>query len=122
MMRVLQGAEGESLRVLVCDDERHIVRLIEVNLTRQGHTVSCAYDGHEAIRWLQREEFDLVVIDRDMPDMSGDEVVLWIRTHEPTRDLRVVMLDKERRPDERGGPPGADLYLTKPFNPMDLFR
>lgn len=113
--------EAQGKRVLVCDDERHIVRLLQVNLQRQGYGVTCAYGGREAIERLEREEFDIAVIDREMPDVDGPMVLAWIRAHERTKDMRVIMLDKERSDDGPHDPPGADLYLTKPFNPANIF-
>ena len=112
------GGDGQR-RVLVVDDERHIVRLLQVNLQRQGHTVSVAFTGREAIGLLAREDFDLAVVDRDLPDMTRAEVVDWIRSQERTRGMRVVLLEGKGPPDDRGAPP-ADLFLTKPFDPSRL--
>ena len=102
--------------MLVCDDERHIVRLIQVSLERQGCEATCVHGGREAIACLERETFDLAVVDRDMPDMSGDEVLAWIRADERTRSMRVVLLDKDGRGGD-GPNAGATRFLTKPFNP-----
>lgn len=103
------------MRVLVVDDERHIVRLIRVNLQRQGHAVTCAQGGREAIRLLEREAFDLAVIDGEMA-----ELLAWIRGNKATKDLRVVMMGGDGLPDHPLGPSGgptagANLWLTKPF-------
>jgi two-component system alkaline phosphatase synthesis response regulator PhoP/two-component system response regulator VicR len=117
-------------RVLVCDDERHIVRLLQANLERHGHTVVCAFDGDEAIRILESTGpldlslFDKVVLDAMMPKVDGYEVLRWIRTHERTRDVWVAMMiprAQDRELWERQ-PYRADVYVTKPFNPGDLFR
>ena len=106
-------------RVLVFHDERHIVRLIESNLFRQGYRVTCAYAGKDAIACQKREEFDLSVIDRHIPDIGGLEVLAWIRANERTKDLQVVMLDNEPH-DDGDDPPGptagANLWLSKPFD------
>lgn len=113
-------ALATGARALVCGHERHIVRLIESNLARQGYAVTCAYGGREAISLLERDEFDLAVIDRDMPDVSGQEVLAWIRANERTKDLRVVVLDNDRHDDDPSDPSGptagANLWLTKPFD------
>lgn len=117
-------------RVLVCDDERHVARLLQVNLERQGHTVACAFDGDEAIRLIESAEsfdlpaFDKVVLDAMMPQRDGYEVLTWIRTRERTRDAWVAMMiprAQDRELWERQ-PYRADLYVTKPFSPADLFR
>ena len=100
------------MRVLVVDDERHIVKLIQINLQRQGHAVTCALSGREAIRLLEREAFDLAVIDGEMV-----ELLSWIRENEGTKDLRVFVLGKEHRDDDPPGPTaGANLWLTRPFD------
>jgi len=66
-------------RVLVVDDERHIVRLIQVNLKRQGYDVTCALGGSEAIERLERERFEVVILDLHMPPVGGCEVLRWVR-------------------------------------------
>lgn len=74
--------------MLVCIDERHIARLIQVNLERRGHTVACVFDGDEPIRMLESTEllyvprFDDVVLDARLPKMDGYEVLGWIRVSE----------------------------------------
>ncbi len=111
-------------RVLVCDDERHIVRLVESNLRRQGHEVTCAYDGREAVAVLERETFDWAVVDLMMPYVDGLEVLKWIRTHERSQATKVVLLSAQAGAirDDASLLYRADLYVTKPFDPTDLFR
>lgn len=110
-------------RVLVCDDERPIVRLIQINLERQGHIVTCAYNGVEAITKLSVQEFDLVLLDVVMPLLDGFEVLKWIRKQPALADLPVVMLSVRDKDADvlEGYQQGADMYLTKPFNPAELF-
>lgn len=111
--------EVERQRILVCDDELHIVRLIKVNLERQGHKVVTAASGPEALDKLLSEPFDLAVIDSDLPDMAGREVVASIRANPATAHIRVILLgENEDRDDD--DPPGPDGYLTKLFNPDQL--
>ncbi|MEZ0325146.1 MAG: response regulator [Fimbriimonas sp.] len=78
----------EPKRILVCDDERHIVRLLSVILERQGHQVTCAYGGREAIGLLEKQRFDLAILDPKMPDVDGYQVRDWIMAHEETRTCR----------------------------------
>ncbi|MFY9234002.1 MAG: response regulator [Fimbriimonadaceae bacterium] len=110
-------------RVLVCDDERPIVRLIQINLERQGHTVTCAYNGVEAINKLSEQEFDLVLLDVVMPLLDGFEVLKWIRKQPAMAELAVIMLSVRDKDADvlEGYQQGADMYLTKPFNPAQLF-
>lgn len=111
-----------ALKVLVCDDERHIVRLIQVNLERQGYKVVTAFDGKEGLEKIQSEQPDLVVLDVMMPYMDGFEVLKTIRRDEKTAELPVIMLTAKAQDKDvfEGYHYGADMYLTKPFNPMEL--
>lgn len=113
---------GLPKKVLVCDDERHIVRLIQVNLERLGHEVTVAFDGREAIEKLEVGEFTHAIVDLMMPYLDGMEVLQWIRTHPHTEHLWVgIMTYKAEglaaepelayRPDE---------FIKKPFNPMAI--
>jgi len=109
------------LKVLVCDDERHIVRLIQVNLERQGYQVVTAFDGKEGLEKIQSEKPNLVVLDVMMPYMDF-EVLKSIRREPETENLPVIMLTAKAQDKDvfEGYHYGADMYLTKPFNPMEL--
>ncbi|MCX7799416.1 MAG: response regulator [Fimbriimonadales bacterium] len=110
------------LKVLVCDDERHIVRLIQVNLERQGYQVVTAFDGKEGLEKIRSEKPDIVVLDVMMPYMDGFEVLRSIRREPETESLPVIMLTAKAQDKDvfEGYHYGADMYLTKPFNPMEL--
>lgn len=110
------------LKVLVCDDERHIVRLIQVNLERQGYTVVTAFDGKEGLEKIRAEKPDLVVLDVMMPYMDGFEVLKNLRKEPETESIPVIMLTAKAQDKDvfEGYHYGADMYLTKPFNPMEL--
>jgi two-component system alkaline phosphatase synthesis response regulator PhoP/two-component system response regulator VicR len=109
-------------KILVCDDERHIVRLIQVNLERQGYTVVTAYDGKEGLEKVKAEKPDLLVLDVMMPYMDGFEVLKNLRRETDTEALPVIMLTAKAQDKDvfEGYHYGADMYLTKPFNPMEL--
>jgi two-component system, OmpR family, alkaline phosphatase synthesis response regulator PhoP len=110
------------LKVLVCDDERHIVRLIQVNLEREGYKVVTAYDGKEGLEKVRTEKPDLMVLDVMMPYMDGFEVLKALRRDADTADLPVIMLTAKAQDRDvfEGYTYGADMYLTKPFNPREL--
>ncbi|MDX2066640.1 MAG: response regulator [Fimbriimonadaceae bacterium] len=110
------------LKVLVCDDERHIVRLIQVNLERQGYQVVTAYDGKEGLEKIRAEKPNLVVLDVMMPYMDGFEVLKALRREPETENLPVIMLTAKAQDKDvfEGYHYGADMYLTKPFNPIEL--
>ncbi|MEX2243884.1 MAG: response regulator [Fimbriimonadaceae bacterium] len=110
------------LKILVCDDERHIVRLIQVNLERQGWAVVTAYDGKEGLEKVKSEKPDLLVLDVMMPYMDGFEVLKSIRKDPEMEKLPVIMLTAKAQDKDvfEGYHYGADMYLTKPFNPREL--
>ena len=116
------GGKIMPLKILVCDDERHIVRLIQVNLERQGYTVVTAFDGKEGLEKILSDKPDLVVLDVMMPYMDGFEVLKSLRKEPATQDLPVIMLTAKAQDKDvfEGYHYGADMYLTKPFNPMEL--
>lgn len=109
-------------KILVCDDERPIVRLIQVNLERQGYQVVTAFDGKEGLEKIRSEKPNLVVLDVMMPYMDGFEVLKNIRREPETEHLPVIMLTAKAQDKDvfEGYHYGADMYLTKPFNPMEL--
>ena len=109
-------------KILAVDDEKHIVRLVQVNLERQGYQVVTANDGKEALQKVADENPDLVVLDVMMPYMDGFEVLQNLRRNPSTRDIPVIMLTAKAQDADvfKGWQSGVDCYLTKPFNPMEL--
>ncbi|MHB9134751.1 MAG: response regulator transcription factor [Armatimonadota bacterium] len=109
-------------KILAVDDERHIVRLIQVNLERAGYQVVAAYDGREALKKIAEEKPDLIVLDVMMPYMDGLETLKQIRANPEMRNLPVIMLTAKAQDQDvfQGYSHGVDIYLTKPFNPMEL--
>jgi len=109
-------------KILAVDDEKHIVKLVQVNLERQGYEVITAYDGKEALQKVEAEHPDLVVLDVMMPYMDGFEVLQNLRRNPSTRDIPVIMLTAKAQDADvfKGWQSGVDCYLTKPFNPMEL--
>ncbi|MEN6371446.1 MAG: response regulator [Armatimonadota bacterium] len=109
-------------KILAVDDEKHIVRLVQVNLERQGYEVVTANDGKEALEKVKAEHPDLVVLDVMMPYMDGFEVLQNLRRDPATRDIPVIMLTAKAQDADvfKGWQSGVDCYLTKPFNPMEL--
>lgn len=111
-------------KVLVCDDEPHIVRLIQVNLERMGYDVVTAADGREALQILRTFRPNLVMLDVMMPYVDGYEVLRAIRKNPETSKMQVIMLTVRAQEGDaaKAYENGADGYLTKPFNPEDLRR
>lgn len=109
-------------KILAVDDEKAIVRLVQVNLEREGYEVVTAYDGREALEKVASERPDLIVLDVMMPYMDGFEVLQQLKKSPETRDIPVIMLTAKAQDADvfRGWQSGVDCYLTKPFNPMEL--
>jgi len=109
-------------KILVVDDERHIVRLVEVNLQRAGYDVVTAYDGVEALEVFEKEDPDMVVLDVMMPRMDGFEVLKKLQADPNSQDVPVIMLTAKAQDADifRGWSSGVSSYLTKPFNPREL--
>ncbi len=106
-------------RILVVDDEPHIVELVRYNLVQEGFEVSVAYDGHDAIAKAQKDAPDLVILDLMLPYVDGLEVCRHIRKESSVPILMLTAKDGEQ---ERviGLELGADDYVTKPFSPREL--
>ncbi len=111
-------------RILVVDDERLIVLSIRQNLVMAGYQVIEALDGREALEQLEVERPDLVILDVMMPELNGWDVLTCIRDDPELRDTPVIMLTAlGQEGDEREGIiRGADVYLTKPFEPAKLLE
>ena len=109
-------------KILACDDEKNIVRLVQANLERAGYEVVTANDGKEALQKVAEETPDLLVLDVMMPYMDGFEVLQHLRRNPSTRDIPVIMLTAKAQDADvfKGWQSGVDCYLTKPFNPLEL--
>jgi two-component system alkaline phosphatase synthesis response regulator PhoP/two-component system response regulator VicR len=109
-------------RILVVDDERHIVRLVQVNLERAGYEVLTAYDGIEAMEKVKTESPDMVVLDVMMPRMDGFEVLKNLQADPRYQNIPVIMLTAKAQDADifKGWASGVSSYLTKPFNPREL--
>ena len=105
--------------ILVCDDDKEIVEAIEIYLTQEGHHILKAYDGEQAIRVLQNHPVDLLIIDVMMPKMDGIRATLKIRERNA---LPIIILSAKSEDADKilGLNVGADDYVTKPFNPLEL--
>jgi two-component system alkaline phosphatase synthesis response regulator PhoP/two-component system response regulator VicR len=112
----------QSKKIMAVDDERHIVRLIQVNLERAGYQVVTAFDGPEALKKADSERPDLIVLDVMMPKMDGFEVLKRLQANPETREIPIIMLTAKAQDADvfRGWSSGVSAYLTKPFNPLEL--
>ena len=106
-------------RVLVVDDEKLIVKGIKFSLEQEGMEVDCAYDGEEALEYVGKGEYDMVLLDLMLPKLSGLEVCQQIREFS---DVPVIMLTARSEDMDKimGLEYGADDYITKPFNILEV--
>lgn len=109
-------------KILAVDDMVNIVRLIQVNLERNGYQVVTAYDGEQALEKVKTENPDLIICDVMMPRKDGFEVLREVKADPSTRDIPFIMLTAKAQDDDvlRGWVSGVHAYLTKPFNPQEL--
>ena len=109
-------------RILVVEDDADIAALLAYQLTREGYRVETVATGTGALAAVHREIPDLVVLDRMLPGLSGDEVLRTLKAEAETRAVPVLMLTARREQEDRihGLELGADDYLTKPFSPREL--
>lgn len=105
--------------ILVCDDEKEIVDAIEIYLVQEGFRVLKAYDGEEALEILQREEVHLLVLDLMMPKLDGIHAIMKIREDS---SIPIIVLSAKTQDTDKilGLNLGADDYVAKPFNPLEL--
>jgi len=108
-------------KILVVDDEKEIRNLIEIYLKNEGYTVIKASNGEEALKVLEKEEIQLMILDIMMPKMDGMEVCRRVREH-LNIPIPILMLSAKSEDMDKiaGIMTGADDYLTKPFNPLEL--
>jgi len=111
--------EAQPKKILVVDDEEHIIELVELYLGKEGYAIASAVDGDRAVELFRESAPDLVVLDIMLPGIDGLEVLKEIRK---TSRVPVIMLTaKESEVDKVVGLElGADDYLTKPFSPREL--
>jgi DNA-binding response OmpR family regulator len=105
--------------ILVCDDDRDIVNAIEIYLAAEGYRVLKAYDGDEALEAVRRDDVQLIIMDVMMPKMDGLRATMKIRER---RNIPILMLSAKSEDYDKvtGLGVGADDYVTKPFNPLEL--
>ncbi len=107
------------MKILVCDDDREIVNAIEIYLRNEGYDVLKAYDGMEALNLVKTEEIHLILMDIMMPKLDGMRATMKIREE---KNIPIIMLSAKSEDYDKitGLNVGADDYMTKPFNPLEL--
>ncbi|MBQ9605810.1 MAG: response regulator transcription factor [Lachnospiraceae bacterium] len=107
------------MKVLVVDDEKLIVKGLKFSLEQDGYDVDCAYDGEEALEYARSGKYDIILLDIMLPKLTGFEVCQQIRE---TMDVPIIMLTAKGDDMDKilGLDYGADDYITKPFNILEV--
>lgn len=114
-----QLKEEVMYSILVCDDEKDIVNALKIYLTSDGYEVYEAYNGKQALEVLREQQVHLVLLDVMMPEMDGIRTMIKIRE---TSNVPIILLTAKSEDTDKvlGLTVGADDYITKPFNPVEL--
>jgi phosphate regulon transcriptional regulator PhoB len=109
-------------KILIVEDEKDIVEMVEYNLQKEGYIIFSVLNGEKAISLAKRERPDLVILDLMLPDIDGFEVCKRLKKNEITAQIPIIMLTAKSREADKvtGLELGADDYLTKPFSPREL--
>lgn len=110
------------MKILVIDDEEHILELLKFNLELSGFDVCVSSEANQAIELIGKEKPDLLLLDWMLPKISGIDILRKIRQDENIYDLPVIMLTAKNMEDDKiqGLNVGADDYITKPFSIKEL--
>lgn len=106
-------------KILIVDDEKEIADLLELYLKNDGYEISKFYNGNDAIKAVDEEEFDLAILDVMLPDVDGFSICRHIREN---YYFPIIMLTAKVEDADKimGLTIGADDYITKPFNPLEV--
>lgn len=109
-----------SQKILVVDDEQSIVTLLKYNLETAGYIVEVAYDGEEALKKVETEQPELIVLDVMLPTKDGIEVCKTIRSDKNLVPILMLTAKDDEFDRVLGLELGADDYMTKPFSPREV--
>ncbi len=109
-------------RILAVDDDPLVTKLVKINLELNDYVVDEAWDGDSAVKILEKNPPDLLVLDLMMPRMDGWDILKMVRENENLKELPIILLTAKVHDEDliRGWEMGADDYITKPFNPIRL--
>ncbi|MDP3142991.1 MAG: response regulator transcription factor [Candidatus Omnitrophota bacterium] len=109
-------------KILIVDDEKDIVKMLDYNLKKEGFRAVSAYDGEDALDCALREHPDLIILDLMLPGIDGLEVCKALKKESKTAAIPIIMLTAKTQEADKvvGLELGADDYVTKPFSPREL--
>lgn len=107
-------------KILIVDDEQSIVTLLTYNLEKAGFKTDAAYDGIEAVRMIENDDYDLIILDLMLPGLDGMEVCKHLRQQKIEIPILMLTAKEDEIDKVLGLELGADDYLTKPFSPKEV--
>jgi len=111
-------------KILIVDDEPHILTMLETRLKANGYDIVSAADGKGALEKVKSEKPDLLISDVMMPPPNGFQVCRTLKDGADTKNLPIILLTAKTTESDQfwGTEAGADAYVTKPYNPEDLLN
>lgn len=111
-------------KILVVDDEKDLVVILEARLEAAGYEVIAAFDGAQALEKVKEKKPDLILLDVMMPKMDGYQVCRLLKFDEKSKEIPVIMLTARGQPGDKklGQQVGVDDYMVKPFENEELLR
>jgi two-component system alkaline phosphatase synthesis response regulator PhoP/two-component system response regulator VicR len=117
-------SEESKTIILACDDDLDTLNIIKIKLEAQGYKVITARDGQQALSLVRQHKPDLVILDVMMPKLSGFKVARLIKFDSKSKQTPLILLTARTQEADRalGSTVGAELYMTKPFDPENLLK
>ncbi|MFA5199200.1 MAG: response regulator, partial [Candidatus Omnitrophota bacterium] len=111
-----------KVNILIVEDEKDIIKMLEYNLKKEGFKVSDTRDGESALEEARRGHPDIILLDLMLPGIDGLEVCKSLKNDPKTSSIPVIMLTAKSQESDKivGLELGADDYITKPFSPREL--
>ncbi len=106
-------------KIVICDDDKDIVRALQIYLSNRNYELLCAYTGREALDFVKKGDVSLVLLDIMMPEMDG---ITALRAIREKSNVPVILITAKSEDADKvlGLDVGADDYITKPFNPIEV--
>jgi len=119
-MKAAESKSNEKIKIVLVEDEKRLAHSLERLLIRSGYEVTLVFDGQSAIDSITRQELQLMVLDINLPEKSGFEVLHYIRSSSYNTPVLILTARDSIKDKIKGFEVGADDYLTKPFDSAEL--
>jgi DNA-binding response OmpR family regulator len=120
---IITGEYFSTMRLLVCEDNKLVIKTLSVVLGKEGFEVDIADDGNKAFEFLHKSKYDLILVDIHLPFHSGLEIIKFLRSDLKQRTpVLVLSAFSDQEIQKQAGEMEIEAYIVKPFNPSDLIR